>query len=341
GLAFAVFLVNGHNTSQSENLRETFNDRLRQWWLGSHTWSRKRRLVQWIMSGRVRRTARQLKWWWRIAKDARPVARVNENLALGWFPNEIPADPLASGNAFIMHATGPENGELWTRVGANTMPAIRGVQTLQTYYVVVLRERGAAYYAASVPNANGLSAYPNLRPLAIDPFNDDQMVYAALYQSVLGQIGFRLDTRVYGARVALLPGLATWYGTAHAADPLSGEGLLDRSEAQTGGLWRQVHGAFARTEHGAKASGSDNLALLNPRAPSGLVHVLVEARSRAGSGVGLVWRAQDADNFWRLLIDGRECELSIKQNGACTRVVQSDKWRLRPGKAQSVQILDD
>lgn len=341
GLAFAVFLVNGHNTSQSENLRETFRQRVHRWLMGSEVYSRKQRLIQWLLSKRKGRMLRQLLWWRRIAKDAPPVPTVNENMALGWFSSDVPADPLTDGNAFIMHATGPENGELWTRVGANTLPAVRSVQNLQIYYVVVLRERGAAYYAASVPGANGLGTYPNLRPIAIDPFNEDATVYAALCQAALGQIGFRLDTRVYAARIALLSELATWYGTAHAADRLSGDGILDQTESETGGCWRQVCGAFARTEDGARPVGTDNLALLDLRAPSGLIHVVFDSGTSAAPTAGLVWRARDEQNYWRLLITASDCDLSVKENGAWTSIARGDKWCLRPGRTQSVQVLDD
>src|SRR5690606_29168315 len=48
GLSFAVFMVNGHNSSQAEPLAKGFRDRLQRWWLGSETWSRKRRLIQWL-----------------------------------------------------------------------------------------------------------------------------------------------------------------------------------------------------------------------------------------------------------------------------------------------------
>ncbi len=191
GRAFAVFLVNSHNTSQSEKLTETFRSRLDRWLRGPDLYSRPRRLIQWLLSKRKGRMVRQLRWWRRIAVGASPVPLINENLALGWFPSEAPSNPLAEGNGFVMHATGPENGELWARSGESILPTVRGVQNLQIYYVVVLRERGAIYYASSVAGANGLGTYPNMRPLAIDAFNDDPKVYAGIHQATLGQIGFR------------------------------------------------------------------------------------------------------------------------------------------------------
>jgi hypothetical protein len=341
GLAMAIFMINGHNTSQAENLPDTFFARLQRWWLGSETYGRKQRLLQWLCSKRKARMIRQVRWWLRIHKHAQPVPRIDENLAVGWFSSEVPTTPLQDGNAFIMHATGPENGELWVRAGGNTLRAIRGVQNLQVYYVVILRDQGAAYYIASVPGAHGLSAFPQIRPVAVDPFGHDDPVYPGLSQSVLGQIGFRLDTRVYGVRVEHLPELSEWYGTAHAADQLKGSGILRWSDAEVGGLWRTCGGEFERCPEGARSLGDTSLALVDPEEPSGLVHVICQTGSQASMQAGLVWRFQDEDNFWRLLITDRSCQLSIKINGVWEDIARSEEWHLLPDTAHTIQVLDD
>jgi hypothetical protein len=337
GLAFAIYMVNGHNTSQSANLTETFRERLERWWLGSETWSRKQRLVQWLLSKRRSRLVRELRWWLRIQKNAPPVPQINENLAIGWFSRPVPENPLQEGNAFIMHATGPENGELWARVGANCERTIRSVQNLQIYYVVILREKGAAYYACSVPRANGLGAYPNLRPLAIDAFNDDTPVYPGIYQSVLGQIGFRLDTRVYGTRVQQLPEVSEWYGTAHAADRLEGSGDLRRSEAERGGMWRICRGDFRRSAQGAMSLAGDSIAILHPGATTGLVHAI----SNPGTSglIGVVWRFRDSGNHWRFTANNESCRVIITINGESHEVASVS--RIHPGGTRSIQVLDD
>lgn len=341
GLAFAVFMVNGHNTAQSENLRETLGERLERWRLGSETYTPKERIFQWLFSKQKRRIIRQMKWWMRINQRAAPVPRVDENLAVGWFPNQALDNPLAEGNAFVMHATGPENGELWARVSAHQLPAIRGVQNLQIYYVIILREGGAAYYACSVPSANGLSAYPQLRPIAIDPFHSDAMVYAGISQSTLGQIGFRLDTRVYATRVVQLSQFATWYGTAHAADQLTGSRALTNVEAKTGGRWKIYSGACERTAHGASPCAEEALAVLDPGAPSGLVHLILEASPGGVASASVVWRFLDPDNFWCLRISKSQCELSVKEKGSWETVASSNQWHLDAGPTSSVQVLDN
>lgn len=344
GLAFAAFMLNGHNTAQSENLAETFRARLNQWLAGPGAFNRlnrPRRLLQWLRSKRKRRMLRQWRWWWRSARDSKPVPRIDENLSLGWFGAELPENPLAGGSSLAMHATGAENGELWVRVGDRMLSAIRGVQNLQVYYVVVLREHGAAYYSASVPGTNGLGVYPRLRPLGIDPFNDETEVHAGLFQSTLGQIGFRLDTRVYGTRIAEIDEWSAWYGTAHAADLLCGAGFLANSPAEVGGLWMQPGGTLERTARGVEACRGAGHALLEPATPSGLVHVLIECSERPEQAAGLLWRYVDADNYWQLTARTSGCELAIRERGQWSVLARDEDIRLEPSAIHSVQILDD
>ena len=341
GLALAVFMLNGHNTSQSEAFRGTLSNRLDRWWRGSETYSRKHRLYQWIRSNRKMRTMRQVRLWLRSSRVAARVLKIDENLALGWFPQEVPSDPVSEGNAFVMHATGPENGELWARVGANAIATIRGVQNLQIYYVIVLREKGAVYYAASIPDTHGLPAYPYLRPVAIDPFSEDSNLYAAIYQSVLGQIGFRLDSRVYGIQAARIPELSSWYGSAHEADRLTGTGRLRDSRAEVGGAWRLYSGEYERGEAGVWPTGTNNFAALDPGAPTGLIHAILEIGPAASAPIHILWRIKDRNNFWSLSFNNDGCRLSIRENGKDFAVATSEQGTLRRGEDNSVQISDD
>jgi hypothetical protein len=135
------------------------------------------------------------------------------------------------------------------------------VQNIPIYYVVILREQGAAYYAASLPGARGFSGFPHMRPLAIDHTGEAAPLFAGVQQSVMGQIGFRVDTRAYSAHVAQVTALSAWYGTAHAADRFPGrENDPAGRVAATGGTWQ--------------ARDAGRLLILEPGAPSGLVHGL-------------------------------------------------------------------
>lgn len=340
GLAFAVFMLNGHNTAQAENLPDTFFNRVKRWFIGSETYNASTRLSQWMRSKRKSRMIRQLRWWFRIHRNGRAVPQLDENLAVGWFPAEVSADPVNCGNTFVMHATGPENGELWARVGSIAARTVRGVQNLQIYYVVILRAQGAAYYIASVPNASGLQAYPLLRPVAVDPFTTGTPVYPGIYQSVLGQIGFRLDTRVYGTSVQKIDEASEWFGTAHAGDRLEGEGSLEWSDAEVGGLWRECEGKFKRCLTGVVPLCNQNVGIVDPGRPSGLIHVLWRIANSAGS-VGLVWRYKDRQNYWRLLVDKMSCELSVKVEGSWMLVDSSSTCGIKEDQEYSLQVLDD
>jgi hypothetical protein len=196
GLAFSVQILNGHNTAQSEPLPETFRDRISLWLRGSEKDPKWRRLGRWLSSGRVRRTLRQFRWWWRTAKDSGPVPALDENLAVGWFPADVVPDPRRAGNPFIMHALGPENGELWAGGNGTRTRALRGVQNLPLSLVNILRPEGMAYYVSSMDGAPGMVPHPFLRPVALEYGPSADELYLGIQQSVLGQIGWRLDTRI-------------------------------------------------------------------------------------------------------------------------------------------------
>lgn len=346
GLAFATFILNGHNTSQMGYIPESFKKRLLTWFRGSKVDRRIRSAVsQYLLSLLAKspdkkNILRRLLYWYQFTRQKNQVPLIYENLAVGWFPNEVPILPLDEGNAFVIHAASHENGELWTRIGSNMLSAFKGLQNLQVYYITILREEGAAYYIASVPNARGLAAYPYMRPIAIDPFNRDATVYAGIYQSVQGEIGFWVDTRVYGTQIQQIPELAAWYGTAVTADRLIGDSLLGDTKAEIGGLWNVGQGSYQKTANGTVAISENSLVILDAGTTAGLVHVIL-ATSETVTKAGIVWRFQDSENFWSLLIGSEKCQLQIQENGICTSIAVSDRWHLEPNTIHSLQVLDE
>jgi hypothetical protein len=341
GLAFSVRMLNGHNTAQAQPLPDTFFQRLDLWMRGSRTDGRWRRLVQWLRSGRVVRALWQFQRWRRAEKGKGAAQLLDENLAVGWFASAAVADPRTEGNGFIMHALGPENGELWTGHPANRTKPLRGVQNVPLHFLAVVRGGGTVYYASSLDRVPGLTPHPWVRPLAIDSGTYPDQAYVGIHQSVLGQIGWRLDTRVQGVRVARLAGYDTWWGGAHAADRLSQGVIAAEVEAEIGGRWRLVrHSAQRGVADGGDCAYPAAIALLDPGAPSGLVHAVVKPCATGCGGVGLVWRYQDESNHWRLEIDGKACKVIRVAEGI------SEIMALRAtdgvvAKEKRLQVLDD
>lgn len=325
GLAFAVYMLNGHNTAQAEPLPDTFAERFDLWLRGSRTESRSRRFVHWLRSGRIRRTLRQFRIWKRTEKGGRAVALLDENLAVGWFPTAETPDPRVEGSAFVMHALGPENGELWAGGSGGRTRALRGVQNLPHYFVAVMRGGGTVYYAGSLEGAVGPAPYPALRPLAIDSSAHRDRAYVGIHQSVLGQIGWRIDTRVDGVRVAVLPGYDAWWGGAHAASRLSRNAILEGAEADSGGRWRV---------------SAARIAILDPGNPSGLICAASEPGQRWARGTGLVWRYRDEGNHWRLEIGDGACDVIAVTDGE-PHVVLTLAMPDNGLPAGRLQVLDD
>ncbi|CDN13270.1 hypothetical nucleotide-binding protein [Richelia intracellularis] len=80
----------------------------------------------------------------------------------------------------MIHAADTDNGEVWTHFGNQVLSTLKGLQNIQIYYVVILREKGAVYYMASRENGYGTGSYPNMRPIAIDPWNENNDLYAGI-----------------------------------------------------------------------------------------------------------------------------------------------------------------
>jgi hypothetical protein len=340
GLGFGVSILNGHNTSQTGSLGETLPQRLKQWWLGSKTEKPLIRMQRWIRGSQRRYTLRHFLRWAIAGSRFLQTATVDENLAVGWFSGESPKSPASEGSAFLMHALGPECGELWTRVGPGVQRTAYSVQNVPLFLFVILRERGAAYYAASIAGAPGLDPYPSMTLLGIDPFSTDPTVYAGIHQSVLGQIGFRVDTRVYRTQVAELQDYRPWYGSAAGADTLEGDGPLEALRPAIGGDWTIWHGQFVRTPSGTVAGPSENTAVLDLFAPSGLVHLLVEVGGDPVASVRILWRVKDRDNYWAFEVGSQHCLLITKENGVLGKTPATKSHHLMPNAVNSVQIFD-
>lgn len=312
GLAFSILLLNGHNTSQSEVMEDTLRLRVERWARGSGVAPVGVRMWRWLRSGRVRRVWRQARWWRRIANGSTRVTLMDENLAVGFFAAAAADDPLATGTGFVMHADGPRNGELWAGSPGSWAPVVSGVQNVPLYYVAVVRAETVALYVSSLPNSHGLGAYPDLRPVAVVPRPAEPELYVAVQQSLLGQIGFRADTRVQGVRVA----------------------SLRSEEALAGSAVTLVPGPSPSRFHGF---GTGDASLQELPSPAGLICLSLDPERLAKSGVTFYWRAGDDGDHWSLRLEPESVSASVSRGGTM-RVVAEATWNRAPAE---LQILDD
>ncbi len=359
GLALAIFMLNGHNTSEGNSREDSFKSRIWRWVRGTQANSIGNRLWRRASSSQHQGTTRQFYRWARnhrrrFKKDGQDT-HLMENLALGWFSSAVPADPTKQGHSIVVRALGPDNGELCTRCDSGRLstedtsltPAFQGLQNVQTYYLVLLREQGAAYYAASVANAKGLAAFPNMRLIGIDAPNPQSAepaeLYAGLYQGALGQVGFRVDTRVYDFQTAQVPALSNWYGTAQTADTLIADevSLLTEQAAELGGRWHPLRGTLEKTAQGLAARTENSLALLEMPTPAGAIHAIVNVVNTDDSlaACALLWRTQDERNTWGLFFEQGQCQIRLQTEGKWSKVAVEESYGLREGR-NAVQILD-
>jgi hypothetical protein len=341
GLAFAVFMLNGHNTAQDEPLSDTFRQRLRRWQSGSETQARWQRIVWWLRSARFKRALRQVRWWHRTAHMAKDAPRLNENLAVGWYSGPAEPDPRLRGSGFIMHALGPENGELWAGEANCRTRALRGVQNLPLYYVGIVRPEGTIYYVSSGTNAQGLAAHPAMRPIALDDRTLSDQVFLGIQQGVLGQVGFRLDSRIYGVRVGQIEEYRSWFGGAHAADAFDGGGHLLGTTADVGGGWQVWNAASGSPEDVLPKADATEVAFLDPKVDSGLIHAsLTHAMSR-GYIVGIMCRGVDAKSCLRLELSDTSAVLALVIGGSREVLASRKLGDPRGDGVRYLQILDD
>lgn len=178
GLACGVFMLNGHNNSQTPG-----------------------------QDSNLQPQQSSLKSSYRARFSPSPL---RENLAVGWFNQPLPSNPLKAGQAFVMQGHPSANGRLCAAKIQGLHHLLLDIPNNPIYFLTVLREKGAVFYTGLLEGSRHLPALPRVRPVAIDPYDlGAEVLYAGVYQSILGENGYRADTRIYGVRVT-----QQGYGTA-------------------------------------------------------------------------------------------------------------------------------
>jgi hypothetical protein len=264
-----------------------------------------------------------------------------QHLAIGFFTSATPANALTDGNAIILADNGV-NGGMVQRNGSALLALINSLRQVELYIVVVLRATGAAYYLGSVTGANEIAGYTSLRPMGLDTVVNTATVYAAVWQRNMTSGGTN-STRVHALNVAQIAAWAQWYGTAQAADTLTSSpgSIAGRTADGLGGTWSAASGGFTISASGATGNvAGDNIALIDPGATSGLIKATIVSGATPGD-VGLIFRAQDANNFWMLQSDGTTMHLYKRSGGVYTPIITSGAWHLSANSTQTMQVIDD
>lgn len=343
GLGVMVHVLNGHNASGSYRLsvRSLLRTILRCC-LGAGDEAVVARFVsvplvrlRWGLASNVRR-------WLASTGKASGHVQIDENLCVGWFDGASDILDPVTARGMVMRGVEGEGGELCACFEGIRVPIITGVQNVPIVCMVVHTGGGTVLYAGSLDGSWGLGSVPHLRPLFIDRRDPPRRARAGVHQSVLGQIGFRVDTRVRRIAAADLPEWSEWCGGALLADRLTGDGPLELEAPERGGIppsWRLDSGTIARGHDGARAMESDQGAAdLQAAVPIGLVH----ARVRPGSGsAGLRARTSASGDAWSLEVSRTEARLKIRIGGHETVFAHESLSRFSSDAGSSLQLLDD
>ncbi|WP_181705382.1 nucleotide-binding protein [Chthonobacter rhizosphaerae] len=337
GLVLAALVLNGHNTSQAGDLHQHLARRLWQWAKGNGSEPLAGRLASWLRHPRKRLLLDHLRRWVPLHRRRRHGApALDENFAIGWYRTPAPADPTTEGFGLVMHATGYENGQLRASSGGRMPPVLHGVQNVPIHYAVLVRRWGVVHLAAAgLDRVPGLPTYPRFRPLLVDPRPAAGPFHAGLHQSVLGQIGFRVDTRVHGVEIRTVGAWDRWYGTASVADLFAGEGPLRGTAAEIGGAWATVTDGLQRSPEGLRATGAGE-ATLRAGQPPGLLLVVVAGEP---GRVELRFRVAGDGDGWSVSLDEARCALSVRSAGRVEEIAAED---VGPGDGdRALQVSDD
>lgn len=338
GLTLAITMTNGHNASQGSAYFESFPKRVARWMVGPNADPPLLRAFEWLRGPRKKGTLRRLRWWSAISPRAYKLPFFNQNLAVGWHDAAAPDALDHAGSYFVMNSAEENNGDLWARVGGQFLSAVLNVKNVRLVLVVSIRDRGAVYYVGAVEGSIGFGHLPNLRPLAIDPLEDSETLYAGVHQCALGQIGWRSESLVHDLKVDVWEDAKTPFGTAHVSDSLTAAGGCVVAGQASG--WSLPQGKTQLTDRGAMAATShETLSVADPGTPSGLLHAILTPLSEDGSA-SLIWRMKDPFNYCVLTASCDGMTLSRVADGTWHTISEDRTTALSLHQPNSLQILD-
>ncbi|MPY92472.1 MAG: hypothetical protein GEV08_05205 [Acidimicrobiia bacterium] len=322
GLSAAFVLLNSHHGSEHADPWPPLATYLKQIVRGTQVDPLPNRLVDRPRHHARETLARRLRSW-RGHRGAAGDPDAGTNLAIGWLGSSTPTTATGGGQGLVVQSAHGENGDLLVEVAGERLLAQDRLQNLPLYVLAVLRERGATYWAASLPGAAGLPALPTLRPLGADVSGTAAELWAGVHQRVSGQVGWSIDTRVHEVRVARPEPWSSWWTTAHAADRPAGGRPRPGAKSAHGGAWR--------------AEG--DLVLLGPGARSGLVRLATDA---AAGPIGIVLRGDGQGGHVLARLEAGVVTLERHDGGqARDRQVAEAPLAMEAQHTYDLQVVDD
>lgn len=339
GTWMSATVLNGHNSSQGGLLSESIPTRVKRWMKGAEAESWPRHVLSWAKRGDKKETSWLFRKWFAMRSAARKPGyrQLNENLSVGWMPTAKGGDPAVQGGSFVMRAAEHDNGELCIGGGGCVRPLVRRVTNIPISYISVVRHDGLAFYAgASTRDVPTLPATPEVRLLAILPFKPADRLFATVQQAALGQVGFVSATRVYGVKTGQ-SGNRPFFETGGCicSDRLTGDGVIDGTNAGEGQTWAAISGSPQRSPEGLTSS-DDALAGVKLREPVGFLRLKVSPGG--SSSAELRWRVTEAGDGWAIKLTATTAAVGRYQSGEWCETA-------RAGLAMSpqidLQIIDD
>lgn len=296
GLVVCAAMLNGHNGSQTSI----------EWDHGPKRIARGivRGLLRWIpppmMPDRLRRIVHP------STPHARNFPHISHNLHIGFSPSHPPRKYGGRSACFRITASGIENGTISARNERAFVDILKRATNIPRLFCVIVRQESILYCLS-----NGYPDNVHFTPLLIAATKRPRHFFASISQSVLGEIGFRADSRIYGMKAGVLDRWSSWDAAAQTADRLLG-GLDFQSRLSTNGEhWRLIQGHFQPTPTGMRSCGGRGIATIRLTQPAGIVRVLLDKNS---NGAGLVWEFESKNTYMQALLMDKHLRISSVHN---------------------------
>lgn len=255
-------------------------------------------------------------------------------VVVGAFPEAHPADPLKGANAVALDNFDSLAGTFNLGFREGTRPTLLPQFQTPLDVYVLLREQGAVYLVDGLKGGY-YAAPPSASVLGLD----QTLSFGEFYPGAHSSSTLHAH-RLEHFQVRDVAAWSRWYGTAHAADRLTGASTAELGQAEKGGRW-QVRGNLKRGAQGTRADAKGGMALLDPGAPSGVLGLRVKTGARP-QGVALIFRARSPRDYYAFVVSS-EIAQAVRVRGTEAvplQQTQAAEFLLRKNATHHLQVID-